>query len=131
VTDGHPLCCRAHDSSFDYKKQPPQRIASVRTTNPEEIAMKVQPYLMFDGRCEEASEYYRRALGAEVEMLMRFKDCPDPEGCPPGEGEKVMHMALRIGDSTVMASGPRRRVRRLRLEPDAPLSGLGHGVAAA
>jgi PhnB protein len=69
--------------------------------------MQVQPYLMFDGRCEEASEYYRRALGAEVEMLMRFKDCPDPEGCPPGEGEKVMHMALRIGDSTVMASDGR------------------------
>jgi PhnB protein len=70
--------------------------------------MPVQPYLFFDGRCEEAVEFYRRALGAEVEMLMRFKDCPEPEHRPSPETEnKVMHCALRIGDATVMASDGR------------------------
>jgi len=64
--------------------------------------MQVQPYLMFDGRCEEAVEFYRRALGAEVQMLMRYRDSPDPP--PPGSENKVMHASLRIGESVVMAS---------------------------
>jgi PhnB protein len=69
--------------------------------------MQVQPYLFFDGRCEEALEFYRRALGAEVTMLMRFKESPEPHQpgmVPPGAGDKVMHASFRIGDSTVMAS---------------------------
>jgi PhnB protein len=69
--------------------------------------VQVQPYLFFDGRCEEAVEFYRAALGAEVTMLMRFKDSPEPPQpgmCPPGSGEKVMHTSFRIGDTTVMAS---------------------------
>lgn len=69
--------------------------------------MQIQPYLFFDGRCEEAIEFYRKALGAEVEMLMRYKDSPEPPPpgmVPPGSENKVMHAALRIGDSTVMAS---------------------------
>ena len=67
--------------------------------------MQVQPYLFFDGRCEEAVEFYRGALGAKVEMLMRFKDCPEPEHKPsPGTEDKVMHASLRIGEATVMAS---------------------------
>ncbi len=70
--------------------------------------MQVQPYLNFDGRCEEAVEFYRKALGAEVEMLLRFKDNPEAggEGCqgPAAPGDKVMHTCLRIGDSRVMAS---------------------------
>ena len=69
--------------------------------------MLVQPYLFFDGRCEEAVEFYRRALGAEVEGLMRVKDSPDPYPAgmlPPGSGDKVMHVSFRIGDTTVMAS---------------------------
>jgi len=70
-------------------------------------ATQVQPYLFFDGRCEEAAEFYRRALGAEVTMLMRFKDSPDPSTVAPGAGDKVMHASLRIGDSTVMASDGR------------------------
>ena len=65
--------------------------------------MQVQPYLFFDGRCEEALEYYRRALGAEVTMLMRFKDSPEPPRMA-SPGEKVMHASFRIGDTTVMAS---------------------------
>ena len=69
--------------------------------------MLVQPYLFLDGRCEEAIEFYRRALGAEVTMLMRFKDSPEPHPpgmIPPGAENKVMHSSLRIGETTVMAS---------------------------
>ena len=72
--------------------------------------MQVQPYLFFDGRCEEALEFYRSALGAEVEMLMRFKDSPEPPPpgmVPPGSENKVMHSSFRIGDATVMASDGR------------------------
>jgi PhnB protein len=69
--------------------------------------MQVQPYLFFDGRCEEAIEFYRKALGAEVTMLMRVKDSPEPPQpgmYPPGSENKVMHASLRVGDTTVMAS---------------------------
>ena len=69
--------------------------------------MKVQPYLFFNGRCEEAIEYYKKALGAEVQMLMRFKDSPDPGSCTAGAEDKVMHASFRIGDSTLMASDGR------------------------
>ncbi|MEA2778706.1 MAG: PhnB protein [Rhodospirillaceae bacterium] len=72
--------------------------------------MQVQPYLFFDGRCEEAAEFYRSAIGAEVQMLMRFKESPETSESgmvPPGAEDKVMHMALRIGDSTVLASDGR------------------------
>jgi PhnB protein len=72
--------------------------------------MQVQPYLFFDGKCEEAVEFYRQALGAEVQMLMRFKDGPEPAPpgmVPPGAENKVMHASLRIGDATVMASDGR------------------------
>jgi PhnB protein len=70
----------------------------------------VQPYLFFDGRCEEAIEFYRRALGAEVTMMMRFKDNPEPPepGCgAPGSENKIMHASLRIGEITIMASDGR------------------------
>jgi PhnB protein len=69
--------------------------------------MIVQNYLFFDGRCEEAIDFYRRALGAEVAMLMRYKDSPEPcpEGMvPPGSDNKVMHACLRIRETQVMAS---------------------------
>jgi PhnB protein len=69
--------------------------------------MKVQPYLSFEGRCEEAVEFYRKALGAEVTMLMRRKDSPDPGTCQPGTEDKVMHMSFRMGDATLMASDGR------------------------
>ena len=72
--------------------------------------MQVQPYLFFDGRCEEAIDFYRKALGAQVGMLMRWKDSPEPcpEGTiPPGSENKVMHASLQIGDTTVMASDGR------------------------
>jgi PhnB protein len=80
--------------------------------------MLVQPYLFFDGRCEEAIEFYRGALGAQVDMLMRFKDNPDlserqdtqdSSACmsPPDAADKIMHASFRIGDTTIMASDGR------------------------
>ncbi len=72
--------------------------------------MPVQSYLFFDGRCDEALEFYRRTLGAEVTMLMRFKDSPephDPDMCAPGNESKVMHASFRVGDTELMASDGR------------------------
>jgi len=71
--------------------------------------MLVQPYLFFDGRAEEAVAFYRKTVGAEVTMLMRFKDSPDPSMSPPDSpnANKVMHMSLKIGDSTVLGSDGR------------------------
>jgi PhnB protein len=66
--------------------------------------MRVQPYLFFDGRCEEAMEFYRTALGAEVTALMRFRESPDPGSGPPGSENKVMHASFRIGETELMAS---------------------------
>lgn len=67
----------------------------------------IQPYLFFNGRCEEAVEFYRKALGAEVEVMARFKDSPEPHQpgtVPPGFENKIMHTSFRIGQTTVMAS---------------------------
>ena len=64
----------------------------------------VQPYLFFEGRCEEAVEFYCKNLGAQVEMMMRFKESPDPTMCAPGTGDKIMHASFRIGDSMILAS---------------------------
>ena len=72
--------------------------------------MEVQTHLCFEGRCEEAVEFYRKALGAEVTTLVRFKDMPGPHppgAIPPGAEDKVMHVTFRVGDSTVMASDGR------------------------
>jgi PhnB protein len=71
--------------------------------------MQVQPYLIFDGRCDEALDYYRRVLGAEVTALMRFKEMPDPQPgmITPGSEDKVMHASFRLGDVTVLASDGR------------------------
>ena len=66
--------------------------------------MHVQSYLTFNGRCEEAIEFYKKALGAKVEMMMRFKDAPGDHKCSPGTENNIMHSCLRIGDTAVMAS---------------------------
>jgi PhnB protein len=66
--------------------------------------MQIQPYLIFSGRCDEALEFYRKALGAEVKALMRFKEAPEPNMCGPESADKVMHSEFRIGQTTVMAS---------------------------
>jgi len=72
--------------------------------------MPIEPYLFFNGCCEEAIEFYKKALGAEVLMMMRVKDSPEPHPpgmLPPGSENKIMHVSLRVGDTTVMASDGR------------------------
>jgi PhnB protein len=66
--------------------------------------MQVQPYLFFDGRAEEALEFYKKAIGAKVEMMMKYKDSPAKEHTPPGGENKIMHACMKIGDTQVMAS---------------------------
>ena len=66
--------------------------------------MAIQPYLFFEGRCEEAIEFYRKAVGAELVMLMRNKESPDQSHTTPGTEDKVLHAAFSIGGSMVMAS---------------------------
>ena len=65
--------------------------------------MNVQPYLFFDGNCEEALAFYTKALGAEVTMMLRFKDNPETENRPPVADDKIMHARLRIGDTVIFA----------------------------
>jgi PhnB protein len=72
--------------------------------------MHIEPYLFFNGRCEEAIAFYQRALGAEVLMLMRNNEAPEPAPpgmLPPGSEDKVMHATLRIGTSNLMLSDGR------------------------
>jgi PhnB protein len=69
--------------------------------------MQVQPYLFFQGRCEEALEFYRKALGAEIEMLIRNRESPEPPppgSFPPGTEDKILHASFRVGDTIIMAS---------------------------
>lgn len=76
--------------------------------------MRVQPYLSFEGRAEEALDFYTKAVGAQVNVKMRFKEAPPMEasdqgcgdmGAPPANtGEKIMHSEFKIGDSLIMAS---------------------------
>jgi PhnB protein len=79
--------------------------------------MQVQPYLSFEGRCEEALEFYKKAIGAKIEMLMRFKEAPPEALQPPKDApqqdcgkfdpNKVMHACFRVGDTAIMASDGR------------------------
>ncbi|HWD94685.1 MAG TPA: VOC family protein [Verrucomicrobiae bacterium] len=67
----------------------------------------VQPYLYFNGNCEEAVEFYKKALGAEVQMMMRFKESPEPPPpgmVPPNYGNKIMHVSFQVGQTVIMAS---------------------------
>lgn len=86
--------------------------------------MQVQPYLNFDGRCEEAIDFYKSALGAEVVMLMRYKESPDRSMIPPGAGDKILHCALRIGETTFFASDG-------RLQNQASFKGIALSLTAA
>ena len=69
----------------------------------------VQPYVFFDGKCEEAIEFYKHALGAQVNMLMRFKESPEPPppDCGPVDSSKIMHAQFQIGNTVIMASDGR------------------------
>ena len=66
--------------------------------------MQVQPYLFFDGRAEEALQFYQSRLGAKLEHMVRYKDNPEPKYNPPNSDDKVMHCNFRIGDTQIMAS---------------------------
>jgi PhnB protein len=69
--------------------------------------MYLQPYLFFNGRCDEALEFYERVLGASIDFLMRYKDSPEApqsSSLPPGHEQKVMHASVRIGESVIMVS---------------------------
>lgn len=72
--------------------------------------MNVQPYLFFEGRCDEALDFYTNALGTRVDMLMRNREAPEPPPpgmLPPGSEDKVMHASFRVGDTEVMLSDGR------------------------
>ena len=69
--------------------------------------MPVTPYLFFNGRCEEALDFYRNAIGAELSMMLRFSDCPeplDPNMVPPGSEQRIMHASFMVGDTMLSAS---------------------------
>ena len=66
--------------------------------------MHVQAYLFFDGRCDEAIDFYKKSVGATVDMLMRFKEAPDQGMVSPETKEKVMHCAFHVGDTQILAS---------------------------
>jgi PhnB protein len=102
--------------------------------------MEVQPYLFFDGRCEEALDFYKKAIGAKVEMLMRFKESPEQNAeCMPSDANKVMHAQFKIGGTVVMASDGRAEGKpkfdgfalsiaaRNEAEADKMFSALGEG----
>ncbi|MGB6537854.1 MAG: VOC family protein [Xanthobacteraceae bacterium] len=69
--------------------------------------MQVQPYLSFEGRCDEAIEFYKQALGAKLDMVMRFKEAPDQSMVTPQNKDKVMHAALHLGDTQLLMSDGR------------------------
>ncbi len=84
--------------------------------------MKVQSYLCFEGRTEEALKFYEKAIGAKVDMLMRFKEAPEGM-CSPGTEDKVMHAAFTVGETQVMASDG-------RMQPPAKFSGISLALSA-
>ena len=66
--------------------------------------MQIEPYLFFEGRTEEALEFYKQKLGAQIDAVIRYKENPQPKYNPPNSDDKVMHSLFRIGDAKVMAS---------------------------
>jgi len=69
--------------------------------------MNLQPYVFFNGRCEEALNFYTEKLGAQVTFKMLFKDAPPPDPNNPSRPEladKIMHANVQLGSSTWMAS---------------------------
>jgi PhnB protein len=69
--------------------------------------MQIQPYMSFEGRCDEAIEFYKKAIGAKVDMLMRFKEAPDQSMVSAENKDKVMHAALHAGDAQLLMSDGR------------------------
>ena len=86
--------------------------------------MQLQPYVFFNGRCEEALNFYREAIGAQIESLIRYKDSPDQSHVPPGGAEKIMHASARLGDGQLLASDG-------HLDPNAKFSGFSLSLSVA
>jgi PhnB protein len=80
---------------------------SAKTTDASVANIAVTPYLFFNGRCDEALEFYQRALGATVAFVSRFKDSPDPAHAAPGMEEKVLHATFKVGKTEILASDGR------------------------
>ena len=84
--------------------------------------MQVNPYLHYNGNCEAAFKFYEKAIGAKVDMLMRYKEAPEGS-CTPGTEDKVMHAAFHVGDTQLMASDG-------RMQPPAKFSGISLTINA-
>ena len=80
----------------------------------------IRPYLFFNGRCEEALNFYKNGIGAEILMVSRFKEAPDPAACQGANPENVMHSEFKVGESIIMASDGRGQ---------APLKFEGFGLS--
>ncbi|MFI5093961.1 MAG: VOC family protein [Candidatus Acidiferrales bacterium] len=69
--------------------------------------MQLNPYLLFNGQCEEAFKFYEKCLGGKIEMLSTFGDSPMAKQVPPEWYGKVMHASLKLGDGMIlMGSDP-------------------------
>jgi len=74
---------------------------------PPTNSLNITPYLFFEGRCEEALDFYQKAIGAKVLFLMRYKESPDQSNCPTGSCDKIMHGTIQIGQANVLVSDGR------------------------
>jgi PhnB protein len=95
------------DMSMNGQSHPKQTLSNQHSQIPPMTNSIVEPYLFFSGNCEQAVEFYRKALCAEVVMMMRYKESPEappPGMVPPNWGDKIMHASFRIGASRIMAS---------------------------
>jgi PhnB protein len=66
--------------------------------------VKINPYLNFDGQCEEAFKFYESVLGGKIEAMIRFDEMPESGNFPPESAKNIMHMSLRVGDNILMGS---------------------------
>jgi len=77
--------------------------------------MQLNPYLTFNGNCEEAFNFYAKCLRGELALVQRFGDTPGCEGMPASYRDKIMHVRLQLGDQVLMASDN---------HPDHPFDGI-------
>ncbi len=62
----------------------------------------LHPYLNFNGNCEEAFTFYQSVFGGSFPQLMRFKDIPAEFSTPPDEADRIMHVSLPIGNTSML-----------------------------
>jgi PhnB protein len=66
--------------------------------------MQLNPYLTFNGQCEEAFRFYEKVLGGKIEAMMPHEGSPMEQHVPPKWRSKIMHARLRLGDEVLMGS---------------------------